>query len=229
MTAPQDLTLTGVAYRCRQETERFWKQLPYDPFYCYCLFHAALAEPHLETSKTAWGLVHLQYHRQVTLWAKRHRLLPQVDNSPEALADLALEKMWVSFARTPDKLQQFPLTEADKCLKMLLRFLQTCVHSVIMDALESRADEPLDEVPEPTTPEPETPPGKEFWEIVYRRLQNDKEKLVVDASYVYGLKPRQIFAMYPDTFSGVKEIHRIKENVLARFRRDGGLKIMLQP
>ena len=137
--------------------------------------------------------------------------------------------MWVSFALTADKIQQFPITDPDKCLRMLLRFLQTCVHSVIMDTIEGRkqTDDPLDEAPEPATLDPEPNVAEELWALIYPRLQNDKEKIVIDASYVYGLKPRQIFSMYPNHFSNVKEIHRIKENVLARLRRDEALKMKL--
>ncbi|MEZ4661072.1 MAG: hypothetical protein R2911_26265 [Caldilineaceae bacterium] len=47
---------------------------------------------------------------------------------------------------------------------------------------------------------------------------------MLDAAYVCELKPRQIYALYPNIFSDVKEIHRIKENILTRLRRDDSLK-----
>ena len=219
-----ELSLAAIAYRCGQETDRFWQRASYDPRFCFELFRRALVEPLLDNSKEAWAFVYRQYHRQVTFWVKGHRLFPQTDLEPEALADLALEKMWVSFASTPGKFGQFPLSDVDKGLKSLLRYLQMCVHSLVIDSIEASPARELPETVRDKTAHADTLLVQEFWEAIFQRLRSDKERLVVDASYVYGLKPRQIFARYPDTFRDVKEIHRIKENVLARLRRDESLR-----
>jgi hypothetical protein len=217
------MTLVGLAFRCRQETASFWERLAYDPVFCFELFRRALADPHQENSKAAWGLIHQQYRQQVEGWVRRHSLVSQADLSSRELADLALEKMWVSFASTPDKLDRFPLADVDKCLKALLRFLQMCVHSVVVDALQTRPEEEIDQANGHGQPDPDPVVAEEFWQAIYRRLQNDKERLVMDAAYVHGLPPRQIYELHPDQFDGVKEVYRIKENILARFKRDAGL------
>jgi hypothetical protein len=38
------------------------------------------------------------------------------------------------------------------------------------------------------------------------------------------MKPSEIYREYPQTFRDVKEIYRIKENILARLRRDKELQ-----
>jgi hypothetical protein len=222
------LSLVGLAYRCRQETARFWERLAYDPVFCFELFRRALGNPHDEDSKAAWDLIHFQYHRQVELWVRRHRLTSQLPQSTAELADLALEKMWVSFASAPDKLSRFPLADADKCLKALLRFLQMCVHSVVVDALEPQPDQELDDTTTNGDHAADPVVADEFWQAIYRRLQNDKERLVIDATYVYGLQPRQIYEQHQRLFEDVREIYRVKENVLARFKRDAGLLKLLE-
>lgn len=221
-TTLTQLTLVGIAYRCRRETQRFWNGVPHDPRYCYDLFRRALATPSQESSKEAWNLVHHQYHRQVTIWVKRHRLFPQTGMEPEALADLALEKMWVSFALSSDKFGRFPIADPDKCLRALLRFLQTCVHSVVIDALQKVETEET-VPPQTSTSDVDPVEIREFWRCIYQRLNSDEERLVMDASFVYGLKPRQIYEMYRHRFDNVNVIYRIKENVLARFKRDSSL------
>lgn len=221
---PQTLSLDVIAFRCKQETERFWNKLTYSPLFCFELFYRALSDPTSEESKQTWAFIHQQYHRQVTLWVRRHQSTPSVNLAAETLADLALEKMWVSFAGKPDKLNDFPLTDVDRCLKALLKFLQMCVHSVIMDAIETRNDDHLDDVDESTLDADPTI-AEDFWDAIHRRLKDEKERLVIDASFVYGYKPRQVYEAYPDYFQNIKEIHRIKENVLARLKRDASLDL----
>jgi hypothetical protein len=222
---PQTLSLKMLAYRCQQETTRFWEKLTYTPLFCLELFRRALSNPQAEGSKQAWSYIHQQYHRQVTLWVKRHRALAQTGLTPETLADLALEKMWVAFALTPDKLTNFPLHQAEKCLTALLQFLKTCVHSVVIDAIEKDNMESEDALADEGQDDPDPTIAADFWQAINRRLKDDKERLVMDALYVYGYKPQQIYDTYPQTFRNVKEIYRIKENILARLKRDPSLSL----
>ena len=143
----------------------------------------------------------------------------------------AFEKIWT--ALTPAKFAQFPN------LKALLRYLQMCVHSVVLDqvrvaekaalGLETGVAATTNGV-EGTSVEREALDRvrqEEFWQEINARLQDEKERYVVYASFVLGLKPREVCAKFPDIFSNVKEVYRVKENVLARLRRDPELKKLL--
>jgi hypothetical protein len=66
---------------------------------------------------------------------------------------------------------------------------------------------------------------QEFWEEVDARLRDEKERRVVYGSFVLALKPRELCAQFPETFCDVNQVYRIKENVLARLRRDTELGI----
>ena len=223
------LSLIGLTHNCEQQTRRFWQKLTSDSRFCFELFRRALTEPHSEMGRACWNLVHKQYQHQATLWVKKHRAFPQTGLEPGDLAELSLEKMWVSFANAKDdKFAKFP-AEPERGLKALLKFLQMCIHSVVIDAVRPNEDLPLpgtdDEAggPEPAMTDPDTLAAEAFWQCVHERLKSDRERIVVDASYVHNLKPRQIFEMYGDEFASVREIHRTKENVLARLRRDSSL------
>ena len=56
--------------------------------------------------------------------------------------------------------------------------------------------------------------------MILGRLKNDQERRVIYCSYVLDLKPNQIYDQYKNIFHSVREIYQIKENVLARLRRD---------
>lgn len=219
------LPLPFLAHRCRQETARFWQNQPHDPRFCHALFGRALAQPHEKSSKEAWHYLHQAYHRQVTLWVKGHPHFPATRADPAALADLALERMWLSFANTPEKYGRFPHEDPDQGLRTLLRFLQTCVHSTVMNALRPPSQPLPENLPHIDQP---APSAEAFWECIEQRLHNEQEKLLMDASFVYGLKPRQILALYPDDFADINEIYRLKENILARFKRDASLHHCLE-
>jgi len=68
---------------------------------------------------------------------------------------------------------------------------------------------------------------RELWDQINARLSNEKERRVVYGSFVLALKPRELYAQFRETFRDVKEVYRVKENVLARLRRDAELQEFL--
>ncbi len=221
------LTLAGIAHRCAQETELFFQRQSYDPQYCFELFRRAI----VERDQRAWELVYVQYRPLVAGWVNRHSAFPATGEEVQYFVNRAFEKMWVALGSA--KFKQF------SNLKSLLRYLQMCVHSVILDqaraaeqsvvgvqvealAAKSRASGPtvenqaLDRVHR-----------QELWDQINVRLRNEKERRVVYGTFVLALKPRELYAQFRETFRDVKEVYRVKENVLARLRRDAELREFL--
>jgi DNA-directed RNA polymerase specialized sigma24 family protein len=227
LTDFETLTLTGIAHRCAQETELFFQRKGYNPRYCFELFRRAI----MERNQRAWELVYNQYRSLVGSWVKRHSAFPSSGEEAQYFVNRAFEKMWV--AVTPDRFGRFP------DLKSLLRYLQTCVHSVVLDQVrvaeqaEVGAEADIASVEgeaEDTTPEDQAlarVQGQELWDQITTRLRSDKERRVMYGSFVLALKPREIYAEGKDTFRDVREVYRVKENVLARLRRDAELKKLL--
>ena len=224
----QQLTLTGIAHRCTQETERFFQRLAYDPQYCFELFRRAI----VERIQRAWELIYTQYNSLVTRWVERHTAFATSGEEVQYFVNRAFEKMWT--ALSPEKFDRFPN------LKSLLRYLQMCVHSVILDHVRAIKQPPVDvevetaatnyEVKEPLLEDQvlDRVRRRAFWRAISSRLGDDKERRVIYGSFVLALKPRELYDQSQDTFCDVQEIYRIKENVLARLRRDAELEAMLK-
>lgn len=64
----------------------------------------------------------------------------------------------------------------------------------------------------------------ELWQWLQTQIKDEKEARVIDGLFVLGLKPREVQDLYPKTFSDVKEIYRVKENLIARLRRSDEVK-----
>lgn len=224
---PRLLTLAGIAHRCVQETELFFRHQSYDPHYCFELFRRAI----VDHNQRAWELIYAQYRPLVAGWVKHHSAFPTSGEEVQYFVNRAFEKMWV--ALTPDKFSRFPN------LKSLLRYLQMCVHSVIVDQVRVAEQSVVGVQVEALAAEGRVRgPGVEnqaldwvqrqdFWDQINARLHNEKERRVVYGSFVLALKPRELYAQFQETFQDVNEIYRVKENVLARLRRDTELQKLL--
>jgi hypothetical protein len=75
----QLLTLAGVAHRCAQETDRFFRDERYDPRYCFELFRRAI----LHHNERAWQLVYAPYQPLVAGWVARHSAFQASDEETQ--------------------------------------------------------------------------------------------------------------------------------------------------
>jgi RNA polymerase sigma factor (sigma-70 family) len=217
------LTLAGIAHRCAQETEHFFQRRSHDPRYCFELFRRAV----VERDGQAWGQLYTRYRPLVAGWVERHSAFAASGEEVQFFVNRAFEKMWS--ALSPDSFDSFPN------LKSLLRYLQVCVHSAILDQtrkaeLFTASLDDEDMVAKRGQAETEDDnhvldrmQRQEFWNALDARLHDERERRVVYESFVLGLKPREIQARYQETFDDVKQVYRVKENVLARLRRDAEL------
>lgn len=223
MSQPTDLrvlALASIAHRCARETELFFQRQSYDPRYCFELFRRAIVDRH----EGAWALVYAQYRPLVARWVERHSAFASSSEEVEFFVNRAFEKLWA--ALNPDKFSRFP------DLKSLLRYLQMCVHSAVLDQVRQAQQSVIaasveDLAQDGRTQSPTTDDQalagvyrQQFWDQISTRLRNEQERKVVYGSFVLALKPREICARYRATFRDVREVYRVKENVLARLRRD---------
>jgi DNA-directed RNA polymerase specialized sigma24 family protein len=222
------LTLTGIAHRCAQETELFFQRLRSDSQYCYELFRRAI----VERDQRAWAFLYEHYRTLVIGWIRRHPSFPSSGEETQFFVNRTFERMWS--ALTPQKFERFPTLSA------LLRYLQLCVHSTILDHAQAAerhallaATDTEQEIPVTSDAVVEeevlSQMGQQaFWQEVQSRLHGEHEVRVVYDSFVLGLKPRQILERAPNLFSDVKEVYQVKENVLSRFKRDADLRERLR-
>jgi RNA polymerase sigma factor (sigma-70 family) len=220
----QSTPLRRIADNCAEESVRFFRGKAYDSRYCFELFRRAL----VEKDQQAWGYIYLQYRPLVRAWVERHNAFPALGESATYFVNRAFEKMWS--AVTPEKFDRF------SDLKGLLRYLQMCVHSVIIDEVRQSERyryavnlEDVPSAPSTTVPSVERHVLQEMdrtkiWAQLEERMRSEKERIVLECAFVLDLKPRMIAARYPEVFRSVDEVYRVKQNLLARLRRDDKLR-----
>jgi hypothetical protein len=214
------LTLSDLNQRCSQESDRFFSRQEYDPSYCFELFRRAI----IHRNEFAWELIYKQYQRLVAHWVERHTLVAATDEDSDYFINRAFEKMWRGL--TPEKFADF----AD--LKSLLRYLQMCTYSVVVDYMRRKEQATLEaQVNEQdvmgigggeTAVEYKILTRErraDLWHWLREQLVDDQEYKVIHSSFVLDLKPREIVAQFPESFQDVQEVYRLKEKVINRLRR----------
>jgi len=214
----QQLTLTDLANWCAKETELYFRHQSSNPKYCFELFRRAIREQ----DQAGWQIICVNYQPLVAGWVRRHPAYEASGEEVQYFVNGAFGKM--AGTLTPDKFRGF--SDAGS----LLRYLKMCVHSVIVDynrtidqsnwyPLEDASEEPsLD--PEPEEQAMDRSYRQALWDLIYARLQDEKERSVIYGSFVLVLKPQELYDHFQNLFSEVDEIYRVKQNVLSRLRRD---------
>lgn len=218
----QQLALSQVAAQCADQSDRFFRREAHDPRFCFELLRRAL----LLREAHAWELIYRQYQPLVVGWITRHPTFATSGEEAGAFVNAAFEKLWV--AVPPERFQQFP------DLASLLRYLQLCVHSVLTDHARSTAHAALTLLPDLANAGLAQPDiavavadraaHEAFWALLMPRLRDDRERQIIYAAYVLGMKPREICQHYRASFQRVEDVYRVKENLLERLRRDPELR-----
>ncbi len=218
MKSRSTVSVTELARRCAEEMARYRRRQSYDPHlvrrHCYELFRCAL----VQRDEEAWAALYSQYHHLVRRW------LGNTPGNPDALVNQALAKFWQ--ALPPDRFADFPT------LDKILAYLRRCAQSVAMDA--RRQEEWKRVVEDSLAPTQggveqilDKIVGEQLYEYVTESLSSPQERLIFRASFEWNLKPSMIAARWSDTFTGAREVYRIKERIIRRLRRDKGLKQLL--
>jgi len=217
---PNNLSLSDLARICAEETELFFQHRDHDTRYCLELFRRATHE----NDQYAWEIIFSQYQALVTGWVKQHQGFETSGEEAQFFVAGAFAK--ISSILKPKKFDKF------SDLRALLSYLKMCVHSVITDynrrVDRSNLDISLEDIQyeiEADNPAPETVvleriDNKTVWVQLNERLNDEKERLVIHGIFVLALKPRELCDQYKNVLPDVEEVYRIKQNVMARLRRD---------
>jgi DNA-directed RNA polymerase specialized sigma24 family protein len=217
----QSLHLHLLRSRCMEESERFFQRLENDPRFCYELFRRAISL----RNQQAWEYIYLQYQPLVSGWVERHPLFHVLNEEKAYFVNRVFEKMWRRL--TPEK---FALSTG---LSAVLSYLHKCVNSVLVDTMRTRERYELfgEETEEQSggqgieeqSPEEEVERrdlAEKIWAMLQERLKDEKERLTAYGNFVLALKAADIYQEYPGKFRSVQEVYRVKENLLARLKRD---------
>jgi DNA-directed RNA polymerase specialized sigma24 family protein len=219
------VSLHALAQQCAQETQRFFQHGNEKAQGCLELFQRAM----ISRQEEAWNYIYQQYEGQVRRWVQRHSMFGMTGETADYFVNLAFMRMWQAI--TPEKFARF------SAINEIMRYLQMCVHSVIVDYLRARPrlavsiEDASDQGMISTATHIATTVldkvyQTQVWNMIGTRIRNQKEKIVLNCFYALDMKPREIYEEYPQIFRDVKEIYRIKENILARLRRDKELQAL---
>lgn len=225
-TQVQALSLTSVAEHCADESEKFRKKQAYDAAYCFELFRRALAERLDE----AWSLLFVQYERLVLNWVYEHPAFAQLDVSAESCLSAAFQRFW--HALPAEK-----FTNRFTALEPLLKYLKLCVGAAILDLARAKQRrtqlQPLEEIAEQVssgaTVEAQVAQNqsrKTLWDTVLTLTNTEQERTVLQDALVYNFSAADIARRHPHLFDNVKQVYRVKENVLKRLRRNDALRTL---
>jgi DNA-directed RNA polymerase specialized sigma24 family protein len=207
-----------LAQACAQSAGRQRASL-HEPDPCYELFCRALAPL---PDQGAWEAILNQYHRLVRLWLGQYA---EDDTLQETFA-----RFWRAQANTAESFTaRFPN------LKSVMGYLKSCALTVRFRAVRAEArrrrllehlqDRAQTEMASAHLDQHESAGREqEFKAQVLARLKGERERVVFESTYHYELPPREIYERHPGLFANVREVSRVKENLLKRLRRDQDLE-----
>ena len=207
-----------LARACAEQASR--RRAPSrEPDFCYELFRRALAPL---PDQGAWEAILSQYHRLVRLWLGQYA---EDDTLQETFT-----RFWQAQTNTAGSFTaRFP------DIKSVMGYLKSCALTVRFRAAraEARRRQLLEHLQDRAQTEMASvhldhheSAGRErdFKAQVLTRLKGERERVVFESSYHYDLPPREIYERHPALFANVREVSRVKENLLKRLRRDQDLK-----
>lgn len=221
----QHMAVAELAHKCAQETENYFHQQSHDSSYCFELFRRAIQEH----NQGAWEIICVQYQPLVSGWVKQHHGFESTGEEIQYFVNGAFGK--IAATLSPVKFDGFPN------IGSLLRYLKMCVHSVIVD-YNRMVDQAnlylLEDASEEASTEPATEDqaldrshDQAMWEWINAWLDDEKERRVIYGLFVLALKPQELYDHFQNLFHEVDEIYRVKQNVIARLRRDPEFRKLL--
>jgi len=209
-----EMPVALLAERCLQEIERFRRGEPSQEQYGLELFRRAT----MQRDELAWERLQHCLNEILHRWIRNHprrEVLAQLDSEDNYVAQ-AFERFWYATACQ----QQVEFSS----LAGALHYVRLCLNSCILDTLRAYA-RPR-EVPFPAPyeaaercfdPEEE---AHDCWEVIESLLPDKRERRVAYLLFHCGLKPREIVLFCREEFSEVRDIYRMKRNILERLLRN---------
>lgn len=217
-----DLDLRALVENCIQESSRFRAGQLGEEGHCFELFRRAVDEH----DQDAWSALYTQYYYLVLMWIGDH---------PESA-----ELVETTFTRFWHTLDNQHLAHRFEHVGAVLAYLRKCANSARIDL--ERQQKKQGKIP--------WIPGDAWYDHdvenrVAARLDRDElcagvrrwleanvsdrqEQQIIFFSYDLDLSPAEIACRYPEQFASVQEVRKIKERVLKRLHRSGGLEQLLR-
>jgi DNA-directed RNA polymerase specialized sigma24 family protein len=210
-------SIQDLAQDCAQAQASPRSAPPNEEDACYELFRRAFASP---SDEDAWQAIVDQYRRLVWHWLGQHA-------SDDTLQDVLLRLLRAGRKTSPPFSTRFPDSPS------IMGYLKACAASVRVEAWRAEerqrqlwqqlSDKALVEAVAARSAPQRGHDDFHFKQLVLSKLKDERERIVFELSYYYGLAPRQIQAERADIFPDASAVNRVKHNILKRLRRDPDL------
>ena len=208
--AYKTLSNEALAAHCSREIDNYRNGEPSTDEYGLELLKRAIVQGDQE----AWVGVQHCFNELVRRWLRRHpkREVASRLESEENYVAQTFERFWQATAST--RHVEF------NTLAAALQYLRASLNGVILDTLRAYArprEVILPEAGEAGELQAEdTTDRGEVWEALQTMLADEHEKRLAYLLFHCGLKPREIVRFCPQEWSDVREIYRLRRNVMER-------------
>jgi peroxiredoxin/DNA-directed RNA polymerase specialized sigma24 family protein len=212
---PEDMSSSALADRCMREISNYRRGEACNDQYCLEMFRRAM----LGQDDSVWTLLVERFDEYMLGLFRRHvrREAASRIDSPENYVAKAFERFWLAAVHN----QQLQFTT----LAAILCYLRSCLNGAILDTLRaySRSREvvlPEQGCPDDPAVEDHEEEGQGLWETIKDLLPNGRERRLAYLLFHCNLKPREIVRLCPQEFNEVKEVYRLRRNIIERLLRD---------
>ncbi len=208
--AYKTLSNEALAAKCSREIDHYHKGEPWTDEYGLELLRRAIVQGDQE----AWVGVQHCFNELVRRWLRRHpkREVTCRLESEENYVAQTFERFWQATAST--RHVEF------NTLAAALQYLRASLNGVILDTLRAYARPREVMLPESgeagELQAEDTADRGEVWEALQTMLADEHEKRLAYLLFHCGLKPREIVRFCPQEWSDVREIYRLRRNVMER-------------
>jgi hypothetical protein len=209
-SAYRALSIEALVAQCSREIDHYHRGVPRNDEYGLELLRRAIV---LEGEEALVG-VQRCFSELVYSWLRRHpkREVACRLESEENYVVQAFERFWQ--ATTLTQRVEFNSLAAAR------QYLRTSLNGVILDTLRTYArprEVPLPESGEGWEPHVEDNTGSvEVWETLQTMLSNEQEQRLAYLLFHCGLKPSEIIHFCPQEWGDVREIYRLRHNIMER-------------
>jgi hypothetical protein len=209
-TACSALSVPVLAAQCLREIDKYHRGESYTDAYGVELLRRATA---LGDQK-AWAWVQHCFSEMVRGWLRRHpsRAAACRLESEENYVAQAFVRFWQGTTLT--QYVEF------NTLAAALQYMRASLNGVILDTLRAYARPREVSLPEPgelgELYVEDMTDSSEIWEILQTMLSDGRERRLAYLLFHCGLKPREIMHFCPQEWSDVREIYRLRRNIIER-------------
>jgi len=213
----QDMSVSALADQCIKEINKYRRGETSNDKFGLELFHRAL----MERDTLAWEAIQQSFNGMVLHWLQSHSMKTVACrfDSEENYVAQTFTRFWV--ATVSNQGIEF------RTLAAVLRYLHASLNGAILDTLRTYSRP--HEVPLPESHESEElvaedrDDANELWEAIKSLIPDERQQRVAYLLFYCHLKPREILQYCPQEFCDIREIYRLRRNIMERLLRRADL------